>query len=200
MQLRVLFILVSGLLSLPVTAQRITWGLEWGVAGTVFSHHDYQYTTLEGHHIDQHFNDTQFHVQGLMTARIGLQTSPRMNVSLGGGWQGLQYGIRCIPVSLRMTYVWSADPEGAGVATFLEGGIGIKENLKGKEGYFAKAGLSYRIPLGYGVRLCMNAAAQGSFCQPAIYDPYDLIYVDENHLEYSYRFSLAPVMSISLEF
>ncbi len=200
MRLRILFILVSGLLGLPVTAQRITWGLEWGIAGTVFSHHDYQYTTLEGHHIDQHFNDAQFHVQGLMTARIGLQTSRRLNVSLVSGWQGLQYEIRCIPVSLRVTYAMGADPEDAGISTFLEGGIGIKENLKGKEGYFAKTGLSYRIPLGYGTRLCMNAAAQGSFCQPAIYDPYDTIYVDESHLEYSYRFSLAPVVSISLEF
>ena len=200
MQLRLLFVLVSGMLSLPLTAQRITWGLEWGIAGTVFSHHDFQYTTLEGHHIDQHLNEGQFHVHGLMTARIGLQTGPRLNLSLISGWQGMQYEIRCIPVSLRMTYAFGTDPESAGISTFLEGGIGLKENLNGSNGTFAKTGFSYRIPLGYGFRLCMNAAAQATFCQPDIYDPYDLIYVDDGHLEYSYRFSLAPVVSMSLEF
>ena len=54
-------VLILVLTCLPVLAafaqSRLHWGVEWGMGGTVYTHHDYQYTTLEGHHIDHHYYD-----------------------------------------------------------------------------------------------------------------------------------------------
>ena len=199
MRLRLFIALIFSCLCCLSRGQEITWSVEWGTAATFYTHHDYQYTTLDGHHIDEHYYDTQTHLHGLMTARVGIQASRRLNLSLGTGWQGLQREIRCMPVSLRAT-LDLGDPQKNGMLTFLEGGIGITEDFKGKAGDFAKLGMGYRIPLGYGVQLRFLAALQASLCHPQLFDIYDNITVDDNHLEYSDRSAGAVVINMALEF
>lgn len=199
MRLRLIILLLSSCLCLPLTAQRVTWSVEWGAAATVYTHHDFQYTTLEGYHIDSHFFNNQFHLNGQLLAYIGLQTSRRFNLAVGTGWQGLQNEIRCLPVSLRATLDLGT-PDKNGMLVFLEGGSGFSENLKRKEGDFLKIGTGYRIPLGYGIRLKFMGALQASICHPQLFDIYDNITVDDSHLEYSDRTSGAVVVSMALEF
>lgn len=169
------------------------------MAATVYTHHDFQYTTLDGYHIDDHYYDTRSFLHGIMMARIGIQASRRLNLSLGSGWQGLQYETRCIPVSLRGTLDFG-NPDKNGFLTFLEGGIGLSENLKKKSGDFVKIGTGYRIPLGYGIQLRLMAALQASVCHPQLFDIYDNVVVDNDHLEYSDRTAGSIVFSMSLDF
>ena len=64
---------------------------------------------------------------------------------------------------------------------------------------FLRLGGGYRIPIGAGVRLKFLGAIQGSICTPSPYDEYDKIFVDDSHLEYSYRSSLAICLGMALE-
>ena len=199
MRLRLFILLILSCLCRLTQAQEITWSVEWGTAATFYTHHDYQYTTLDGYHIDEHYYETQTHLHGLMTVRVGIQASRRLNLSVGTGWLGLQRGIRCLPVSLRGT-LDMGDPDRNGFMAFAEGGIGLSEKLEKKSGDFARIGTGYRIPLGYGVRLRFMAALQASVCHPQLFDIYDGIVVDDSHLEYSDRTAAALVVSMGLEF
>ncbi|MBO6082263.1 MAG: hypothetical protein J6P46_04480 [Bacteroidales bacterium] len=195
----VLLFVLLGFLSVPAGAQRLHVGLEWGATGSVYTHHDHQYTTLDGYHIDRHYYDTAFWTNGYVSLQAAWAFSRRFHLALCTGYQGIQTGIRSIPLSLRATVYPGPDLNHRGVLWYLEGGSGFSEDKLKHNADFVRLGGGYRIPLGTGVRLKLLASFQGSICQPMPYDDYDEVFVDESHLEYSYRTALAVSLGMALE-
>ena len=195
----VLLLMMSCILSVPAGAQHLHLGLEWGGTGSVYTHHDHQYTTLDGYHIDRHYYDNAFWTNGYVSLQASWAFSRRFHLALCTGYQGIQTGIRSIPVSLRATVYPGPDLNHKGVLWYLEGGSGFSENKLRHNAEFLRLGGGYRIPIGAGVRLKFLGAIQGSICTPSPYDEYDKIFVDDSHLEYSYRSSLAICLGMALE-
>lgn len=195
----VLLFVLLGFLSVPAGAQRLHVGLEWGATGSVYTHHDHQYTTLDGYHIDRHYYDNAFWTNGYVSLQAAWAFSRRFHLALCTGYQGIQTGIRSIPLSLRATVYPGPDLNHRGVLWYLEGGSGFSEDKLKHNADFVRLGGGYRIPLGTGVRLKLLMSFQGSICQPMPYDDYDEVFVDESHLEYSYRTALAVSLGMALE-
>lgn len=201
MKLRILFIGILLLIAaLPGFAQGWTASLEWGYTGTIVSSHDYQYTTLEGYHIDNRDTDFRYHSNGYAGIQFGRDFKNGMNLSFCTGLYGIQYEIRSVPFGLRASWAFRRQADMAGWAGLVEAGIGLSDYDFRKNCEYARIGAMYRIPLGAGVRLRFLTALQGSHTHPVPYNPYDDVAVDADHLEYSNRIYAGLTVGIGLEF
>ena len=184
----------------PVQAQDLFSGIEWGINPTFYTHHDYQYTTLGGYHMDEHYFDNQLATSGYLAARAGFRFGSRYSLALTSGYMGVQAGIRIIPLGLYGSINLGERPENVGFLVYAEGGTGWSTDDWKHTAEYARSGLGYRIALGGGMLLKFQTGLQMSIAHPLPYDTYDERFVDPDHLEYSVRTALALNFGMALEF
>lgn len=181
-------------------AQKLSCHLEWGMTGTVYSHHSSDYTTLEGYHMDPRYYDNIFHPHGFVSVQAGIRPVRRLRLDLCTGYYGLQYEVRSIPVGLRGTWHFGQDPDGKGMLGYAEAGVGFSEDLRGKNADYSRFGIGYRVPLGEGIFLKFLCSGQLSLTHPIPYDYFDDMYVDPSRLIRSERVSLGVSFSMAIGF
>ena len=193
-----LLMLVTGLFS--ARAQQLTWNLEWGFTGTMYSVHDIHYTTQEGYHMDPRYIDASFHANGLVGFQAGIRANRRLQLDLCTGYYGIQQGIRSIPAGMRISWNFGKHPETGGITGFAEGGFGLSDASWKRRSEYARMGGGYRFLLGSGLFFKVFVSGQLSLAHPIPYDPFDDMFVDPSRLSRSNRFSAAFSVSAAIGF
>lgn len=82
----------------------ISYGLEWGYTATFFKHADYNFICNEGYRINDNINIWRYFSNGAIMANVGMDITPRLNVSAYSGLLGVYARRWVIPAELRFRF------------------------------------------------------------------------------------------------
>ena len=143
---------------------RFFYGLEWGYSAVVLISYHYNYTDPEdGYRVDVKGIDPNYHSNGMLYLRTGLEFARHLSASLNLGWQGIKQDTRIIPVFLRECYHFNENRD-RGALIYLSQGIGLHKD-KQYLSCLGQFGGGYRIALSHknsmdlllGLQLCTDA-------------------------------------------
>ena len=187
-------------LNAQTVSDRLSFGLEWGISDSFFALYDYNYRTLEDFRAGKSFKTFESHLNGSVTGFVGVNLSRRLNLGLYSGYQGLTAKVRIIPVELKMKYFTGRNPRISGWLLTAGGGAGFCPSGKSPCSNLAEAGFGRRFYVGCGVSMDMTFTLIGGYSHPEVYNNYDDVVVDEDHLDKSDKLSLAAALKMSLNF
>jgi len=179
--------------------KRFSYGLEWGIAETIWGRYDYQYRTLENFRAGKSFDTFESHINGMVLGFAGVNLSRRMNLGVYSGYQGLTDKVRIVPIELKIKYFTGREPGVQGWLLTAGGGVGLDPSGKMDVcSNLAEAGFGRRIYVGCGVSMDITLTLLAGESHPPVYNNYDDIMVDTEHLEKSDKISLSGALKISL--
>ncbi len=179
--------------------KRFSFGLEWGIAESMWGRYDYQYRTLENFRAGKTYDTFESHLNGMVLGFAGVNLSRRMNLGIYSGYQGLTNKVRIVPVELKVKYFTGREPGVRGWLLTAGGGVGL--NTSGEMDIcanLAEAGFGRRIYVGCGVSMDITLTFLAGKSHPPVFNNYDDIMVDTDHLEKSDKISLSGALKISL--
>lgn len=180
-------------------AVRVFYGLEWGYSAVVLNSYHYNYTDPEdGYRVDVNETAPNYHSNGMLYLRTGLEFARHFSASVNLGWQGIKQDTRIIPVFLRENYHFNGNRD-SGALIFVSQGIGFHSDKKflsilGQFGGGYRVALSHKnsMDLLLGLQLCTDA--------PKVPDKENGSYISEEFIRSSKASYGAINLSISISF
>ena len=86
---------------LMATRPRLSYGLEWGYAGTFLNTWQYNYIYSSGSRIIDNGHRWWYYSNGSLLANVGMDLGEKVNLSLYSGIHGVYFKRRMIPLELR---------------------------------------------------------------------------------------------------
>jgi len=179
--------------------RKFSYGLEWGIAETAWARYDYQYRTLENFRAGKVMDTFESHLNGSVLGFAGINVSRRMNIGIYSGYQGITNGVRIIPAKLKIKYFTGREPGIRGWLLAAGAGIGMNPSEKMDIcSNLAEAGFGRRVYVGCGVSMDFTLTLLAGWSHPPVYNNYDDVTVDSDHLDKSDKLSLSGAFKISL--
>lgn len=106
--MRKLASILAAMMLFPLAMQagepHFSYGLEWGYTATFFKHATHNFICSEGYRINDDINTWRFFSNGAVMANVGVDLTPRLNVSAYTGLLGVYSRRWVIPAELRFRY------------------------------------------------------------------------------------------------
>jgi len=178
---------------------RFSYGLEWGALLTVYHWDAATYNAEEGFLVTDDDSDYDFHANGTIAWRIGVDFS-HLAVSLLAGWQGYGRGHRGYPFMLRGEYHFRGT-QGDGTFVRLESGFAIPEKRNEKTAWSMGMGFGRHVTLTQGLALDLAVSVQPCLIHPAeVYDDYDKTYITHDRIRNAREIWLPMKLTVGLDF
>ena len=157
-------------LALQARTPRLEFGVEWGYCPALFYWNHLEYLTDDQYFIRSKGRDWTYTSNGMAIIYAGLDINSRAVIRLHAGYQGVDRGLRTIPVGLQAAYYF-AGTSSQGWLTFVGTSVGISmQSLP--PSLTLDIGAGYRFELGSRFYFDMKAAFRFSSAQPEnIWDP-----------------------------
>lgn len=162
--------------------ERVKWGVEWGAQMPAFNSLKCAYLAEDGYLVEYSKRKFRTHTNGSLSAFIGYDIRRNVNLSLYGGYTGLDMNARGVGVSVRASGYFKEHSLGSYSKLFGEAGISIER--KKPLSHFYRIGYGYRLRLSDLVSLDLNCGIQTSFTHPKFYDSVSRKYLYYNEMEY----------------
>ena len=146
---KLLCILTAILLTATASFARmphISYGLEWGYAGTFFKHANYNYICEEGYRIKESVNTLRYFSNGIVLANVGIDVTSRLNVSAYSGLIGVYSKRWVVPAELRLRYCPAGNCS-TGPVFYVAGGATFPTTTLMETGGRAAIGGGYRFAI-----------------------------------------------------
>lgn len=176
----------------------ISYGIEWGGTVTFLSSHHFNFICSEGYRIDSEDQEASGQVNGVILAKIGINITDGLQISLYSGYAGIEHNRRIVPIEGRVNYY----PKGLGcdgILTSAGAGIGINSSWTGITSSYARIGCGYHIALTGSTGLDFIISYRLCTDRPRIEDP-DGGYVPERDIRKDIATYHALKLSIGLNF
>lgn len=170
---------------------RFTFGAEWSYSATFLAGHSFYFLAPEGYRIYDHDNSTCYMTDGEVFFHAGCNLNQCWNVSLYAGYTGIGDFHQGVPISVRITRFWGADPLKDRWFTFMDAGSGISIKKNPSELITAKIGGGYRLSLSKVSKLDFIASLRFIHTHP------DVFYYGEQIILKDIKRNSAHIMSIS---
>ncbi len=177
---------------------KVTYGLEWGYVATIQNGYHYNFFAPEGYRVDELDNSFGYISNADVHLHIGYNLSSRWNLSMYIGYEGIADIHQAIPVSLRMTRYFNADPMKDRWLSFIDLGSGICLKRRPEEILTGKIGVGYRLALSRSTSLDFILSARFIYTHPEII--YDKEPVSFNRINRNNAYVTAISIGMALTF
>ncbi len=177
---------------------KMTYGLEWGYVGTIWTGSHYNFFAPEGYRVDDYGNSFEYISNADMYLHFGYNLGRRWNLSMYIGYEGIARIHKAIPVSLRITGFIKADQTSDRWFSFVDLGSGICLNRTPQEILTGKVGSGYRLVLGGTASLDFMLSARFIYTHPQII--YDKMPVNLNRINRNNAYIAAVSLGMALNF
>lgn len=187
---RLLFILVTiSVFNNNVTAQeakgetypRFTFGLEWGYVASLHSAHHYNFFAQEGYRVDEIESDFIYRNNADVYLNVGLDLNALWNLSLYVGYEGIVDFHNAIPITIRGTRYFGADPLSDRWFAFADIGSGICLKTPIQEIATGKIGAGYQLSLSPDTKLSFIVSMRSTYTHPNIYYDYQRVPMEDTN-------------------
>ena len=161
----------------------ITFGAEWNYIATVYTSYHYNFFSPEGYRYNQSDSRSGWNNNGEALIHVGYNINDAWNISLYTGVTGYSDIHNAIPISVRMTRIWSNNPTEDSWLTFIDAGTGISLKNEPQETFSGKIGAGYRLALSRVSKLDFLVSARCAYTHPQIYfsnEPITLRWTNRN--------------------
>ncbi len=176
----------------------MTFGLEWGYVASLHTAIHYNFFAPEGYRVSDRRKAFGYLSNADMYAHIGYNLTPQWNLSMYVGYEAVAHFGKAVPVSLRMTRYFNADPESDRWFTFVDLGSGICIKQPVQEILTGKVGGGYRLSLGGSAALDFLISARTTYTHPLII--YDKTLIPANRINRNNALVSALSVGMSLTF
>lgn len=147
---------------------RMTFGAEWGYIGVFYSGYHYNFFAPEGYREDPRGYGFTYDSNAEAYIHAGYNINTNYNLSIYLGLTAIKDYHHAIPVSLRLTRYYGADPMKDRWFAFVDlgSGLSIKENPQML--MTGKVGAGYRLSLSRNTKLDFHAALRCCLTHPDI--------------------------------
>ncbi len=178
--------------------RRITFGLEWGYVATFQSGYFHNFFAPEGYR-DQHMGNKFGLISNAdMYAHIGYDLSPKWNLSLYVGYEGIADIHKAIPVSLRITRSFGQNRHSDRWLAFADAGSGVCLKQEPQEIFTVKLGGGYRLALSRKTSIDFILAARATYTHPQII--YDKVPIPLDRTNRNIAYVSAVSLGMALNF
>ena len=177
---------------------RFAYGLEWGLAPTVYTYENNAFFTEEQFPVRTTSHQITYNTNGYIWAAAGVEWRRKLNLSVYAGYQGTGPGYRAYPLVLRGTWFFT---NSASNGVFASGGGGFlfDEKFSLKTGYTANILSGYRIMIGKKLSMDLKLGIQISMTYPSAFtDRYMQTVVTADRVIYAKALRGAVIAGISL--
>ncbi len=176
---------------------RITYGLEWGYVATIHTGHHYYFFAPEGYRVEDRDNSFGYSSNADMYIHLGYNFSTRWNLSLYVGYEGISNIHKAVPVSLRMTGFFNADPTSDRWFSFIDIGSGICLKVSPQEIMTGKLGAGYRLSLSRTASLDFMLSGRFIYTHPQIIYDKTLIPLERTNRNNAYVSAVSLGMALN---
>ena len=201
---RLVAIILAMILSLPAIAgggaflSRIHPGIDWGMSLTPASFHHYNYLDESiGFRINDEGWDYSTPLNAFVLGSVSFDVTRTFNIGILSGWQGVEHGIRIIPLITRFSFYLSGIDNDS-IFVFTDLGLALNE-LKKKCNY-AQIGGGYRLLLTPAYSLSFRMSGRVVYNRPDVWDPIEEDYISERNIKRNDAWYCALNIGFSLEF
>ncbi len=177
---------------------RMTFGFEWGYVASVHSGYHYNFFAPEGYRVDIEGSAFGFVSNADMYMKAGYDFNTEWNLSVLIGYEGISDIHRAIPVSLRMTRYFNANPLKDRWFSFIDLGSGICLKTPVQEILTGKVGGGYRLALSRHSSLDFLLSARFTHTHPQI--TYDDVPIPLNKTNRNSAFISAISVGMAVNF
>lgn len=179
---------------------RFGYGVEWGSLLTIYNWSSNTYTSEEGYLVDETGGLFNYHANGFIAARAGVDFR-KLNLSVLAGWQGFGRDQRGIPVWLRGNFHFDGTSED-GHFLRLECGLAIPENKDNtKPTWFSGLGFGRRTMITDKMSLDITLSVQSaSLWTGRVYDDYTKEYITGDRVRNARSQISSVELSVGLNF
>ncbi len=175
----------------------MTFGIEWGYVATFWNGHFYNFFAPEGYRMEDRQNELGFISNADMYAHIGYDFNTKWNLSIYVGYEGIADIHKAVPVSLRVTRFFGADPETDRWLVFADAGSGICIKMSPQEIMTAKLGGGYRLALSRTTSLDFILSARFTRTHPQIMYDKAPIQLSRTNKNVAYTASISVGMALN---
>ncbi len=176
----------------------MTFGVEWGYVATFQKGYIYSFFAPEGYRVEDGRNNFGLISNADMYAHIGCNLTPKWNLSLYVGYEGIADIHKALPVSLRITRYFGADPAVDRWFSFMDFGSGISIKQEPQEILTGKIGGGYRLALSRSTALDFILSARFTSTHPQIV--YDKVNIPLSRTNRNLAFAGAVSFGMALTF
>ena len=179
-------------------AGRFHPGIEWGMSLTPTSFHHYNYLDESiGFRINDEGWDYHTKLNAFILGSAGFDVTRTFSIAFLSGWQGIESGIRIVPLITRLSFYLSGS-ENDGMFVYTD--LGIALNRFDKKTNFSQIGGGYRLMLTPGYSLNMRISSRIVYDRPDVWDPTEEDYISERNIKRNDAWYCALNIGFSLEF
>ena len=151
------------------TYPKFTFGLEWGYIASLTTIYHYNFYAPEGFRVDEKGVTWGCRSNADMYLNLGWNIDPVWNLAIYIGYTGIGDLHKALPVSIRGTRYFGADPLGDRWFIFADGGSGICLKTPVQEILTAKMGGGYQISFSRNTKLNFLFSVRSTYTHPGIY-------------------------------
>lgn len=178
----------------------LRWGIDWGYGTDIYTYRYYIYTDPQvGYLVPFSESLLNFRANAYITAKIGYEPIPTLEVSLLSGIMGLGAGRSVIPVGLQLSW----HPSGCvsdGLFLTTGAGVGLNPDVLSSNASFALLGAGWRTALNpvWDLDIILRVRAAGD--APPIWDEFEQNYIQDSYIRKNIAVSLSMELGIALSF
>ena len=155
--------------TLSTDVPRVSFGVEWGYIASFYNGHHNYFIAPEGYRVEDKNSKAIFCSNGEVNLHAGCNLNAKWNMSLYVGYAGIGDYHTGLPVSLRMTRYFGADPMADRWFAYCDLGSGISFKEHPQELLTGKIGGGYRLSMSRYTKLDFIAALRFVHTHPDVY-------------------------------
>lgn len=178
--------------------KKFNFGIEWGYVASFHKGIHNNFFSQEGYRVDQNYRKFSYRSNAEVYLHMDCNLNRNLILSLYAGYAGVHEFGNIIPVSLRVTRMFTQSSKGDRWLVFLDAGTGICLKQKPQEIVCGKIGTGYRLTLSHNSSLTLLLAYRVTLTHQEI--NYDGYMVPANMINRNNAYASALSMGISLSF
>lgn len=178
--------------------QRFHPGIEWGFSPMPAEYHHYNYLDQSiGFRINDKGWSYPCHLNAFILAGINFDLSPRIDIAVLSGYQGISVQRRTVPLIGRVSYYFCGK-EKDGFLVFGDAGLFLRKSQK--YGRQTEAGAGYLLTLAPHCSLVFRIGSRVVYDRPDVWDPIEEEYISARNIKRNDAWYYALNLGVGLYF